>query len=222
MATAEHKDFAQADEVREFTNGQVELLHIGGSDIGRLVLRPGWRWSEHVKPIAGTDLCQAPHFQYHVAGMLRIQMADGTSFDAVPGQVNGAAVWRGRLGRCRATSPSSSWGTGGAPAPTPKSSHHRAPRAAGPAPAEEAEAARGEQVGARAGAGIGRELDDGVADLARGEERAGPVQVRGHVQALAAAYAATAAAPSVVAGVSCGSTEMNLMPRRSRSDWAAA
>lgn len=27
MATAEHKDFAQADEVREFTNGQVELLH---------------------------------------------------------------------------------------------------------------------------------------------------------------------------------------------------
>ena len=87
MTTAEHKDFAQADEVRAFTNGQVELLHIGGSDIGRLVLRPGWRWSEHVKPLAGTDLCEAPHFQYHVAGTLRIQMADGTCFDAVPGQV---------------------------------------------------------------------------------------------------------------------------------------
>ena len=87
MSTAEHKDFANPDEVRTFANGQVELLHIGGSDIGRLILQPGWRWSEHVKPIAGTDLCEAPHFQYHVAGTLRIEMADGTQFDAVPGQV---------------------------------------------------------------------------------------------------------------------------------------
>ncbi len=87
MSDAEQKDFAKADEVREFTNGRVELLHIGGSDIGRLVLQPGWRWSEHVRPIAGTELCEAPHFQYHVAGTLRIAMADGTHFDAVPGQV---------------------------------------------------------------------------------------------------------------------------------------
>ena len=57
------------------------------SDIGRLVLRPGWRWSVDVKPIAGTDLCEAPHFQYHVAGVLRIAMADGTTFDAGPGDV---------------------------------------------------------------------------------------------------------------------------------------
>jgi hypothetical protein len=87
MASAEHKDFASADEVREFSNGRLELLRIGGSDIGRLVLQPGWRWSEHVKPIAGTDLCEAPHFQYHVAGTLRIQLSDGSTFDAMAGQV---------------------------------------------------------------------------------------------------------------------------------------
>jgi len=87
MATAEHKDFARPDEVRTFGSGRLELLHIGDSDIGRLVLEPGWRWSEHVKPLAGTQLCEAPHFQYHVAGTLRIQMADGTEFDALPGQV---------------------------------------------------------------------------------------------------------------------------------------
>ena len=87
MSTAEHKDFAKADEVREFTNGRLELLHIGSSEIGRLVLQPGWRWSEHVKPLAGTDWCEAPHFQYHVSGRLQIEMADGTSFEAVPGQV---------------------------------------------------------------------------------------------------------------------------------------
>lgn len=83
----QHRTFTTPDEVRPFTNGRLELLHIGGSDIGRLVLEPGWRWSNDVKPIAGTDLCEAPHFQYHVAGVLRIAMADGTTFDAGPGDV---------------------------------------------------------------------------------------------------------------------------------------
>ena len=66
---------------------RLELLHVGGSDIGRLVLQPGWRWSHDVKPLAGTDLCEAPHFQYHVSGTLRIEMADGTQFDAVAGDI---------------------------------------------------------------------------------------------------------------------------------------
>ncbi len=83
----EHRSFTSPDETRTFDNGHLDVLHIGGSDIGRLVLAPGWRWSEHVKPVAGTELCEAPHFQYHVAGTLRIQMADGTEFDARPGAV---------------------------------------------------------------------------------------------------------------------------------------
>jgi len=83
----EQRDFASPDEVRAFGHGRLELLRIGDSEIGRLVLQPGWRWSEHVKPIAGTELCEAPHFQYHVAGTLRIRTADGAEFDATPGQV---------------------------------------------------------------------------------------------------------------------------------------
>jgi hypothetical protein len=86
-ATAEQKSFATPDETRSFEHGVVELLNIGDSEIGRLTLQPGWRWSDHVKPIAGTDLCTAPHFQYHVQGTLRVRMADGTEFDAVPGDV---------------------------------------------------------------------------------------------------------------------------------------
>jgi hypothetical protein len=85
--TVEHRDFAQPDETRTFDHGRLELLSVGGSDIGRLVLQPGWRWSVDVKPIAGTELCEAPHFQYHASGTLRIQMADGTTFDAVAGEV---------------------------------------------------------------------------------------------------------------------------------------
>jgi hypothetical protein len=83
----EHLTFESPDETRTFDNGRVELVKIGGSEIGRLVLSPGWRWSENVKPIAGTDLCEAPHFQYHAAGTLHIQRADGTEFDAFPGAV---------------------------------------------------------------------------------------------------------------------------------------
>ena len=83
----EHPDFAEPDEVRTFEHGKVELLKVGGSEIGRLTLEPGWRWSQHVKPIAGTESCEAPHFQYHVSGTLRVRMDDGTEFDAKAGQI---------------------------------------------------------------------------------------------------------------------------------------
>jgi hypothetical protein len=87
MGNAERKSLESADETRPFPKGKVELVNIGGASIGRLTLEPGWRWSEHVKPMAGTEWCEAPHFQYHVSGRLHIAMADGTEFDAVPGDV---------------------------------------------------------------------------------------------------------------------------------------
>ncbi len=52
-----------------------------------LTLQPGWRWSQHVKPIAGTELCEAPHFQYQVSGVLHISMADGTDLESRAGDV---------------------------------------------------------------------------------------------------------------------------------------
>ncbi len=86
-ATAEQKSFDTPDETRSFERGVLHLLKIGSAEIGMLVLQPGWRWSSHVKPIAGTDLCEAPHFQYHVQGTLHVVMGDGTEFDAGPGDV---------------------------------------------------------------------------------------------------------------------------------------
>jgi hypothetical protein len=86
-AKAEQKSFQAADETRAFERGALDILKIGGAEIGRLTLQPGWRWSDHVKPLAGTDLCEAPHFQYHVQGTLHVVMADGAEFDAHPGDV---------------------------------------------------------------------------------------------------------------------------------------
>lgn len=85
--STEHRSFAQPDEVRTFPHGHAEIVKIGDTDVGRFVLEPGWRWSNDVKPIAGTESCTAPHFQYHVAGRLAIKMDDGTEFVAGPGDV---------------------------------------------------------------------------------------------------------------------------------------
>jgi len=88
MASAEHKKFASPDETREFPKGKVELLNIGGGVVGKLTLEPGWRWSEHVKPIAKTEWCEAPHFQYHASGTLHVKMEDGTEMDVAAGGVS--------------------------------------------------------------------------------------------------------------------------------------
>ena len=87
MQQTEHVGFGSPDEVREFHNGKAEILKVGDAEIGRLVLEPGWRWSNDVKPIAQTESCEAPHFQYHVAGTLGIAMDDGTEMVAKPGDV---------------------------------------------------------------------------------------------------------------------------------------
>jgi hypothetical protein len=83
----EHRSFTEPAEVREFPHGRAEIVTLGDAEVGRLVLEPGWRWSNDVKPIAGTDLCQAPHMQYHVSGRIHVVMADGTEFEAGPGDV---------------------------------------------------------------------------------------------------------------------------------------
>ena len=83
----EHRSFDEPDEVREFPHGRADIVRLGDAEIGRLTFEPGWRWSNDVKPLAGTDSCEAPHMQFHVSGRLAIRMDDGTEFVAGPGDV---------------------------------------------------------------------------------------------------------------------------------------
>ena len=85
---AELKGFGKAEEVRAFPKGKVELLRIGGATIGRATLEPGWRWSTSIQPIAKTKSCEAPHFQYHVAGTMKVAMDDGTELTCKPGDIS--------------------------------------------------------------------------------------------------------------------------------------
>ena len=88
MASMQKKNLSSADEKRSFPKGKVEVVKVGDITFGRATLEPGWKWSESVKPIAKTNSCEAPHFQYHVSGVLRIRMDDGSEFDCKPGDVS--------------------------------------------------------------------------------------------------------------------------------------
>ena len=88
MDRAELKSFGKPDEVREFPKGRLELMKVGGVTIGRAVFEPGWRWSTSVQPLAKTKSCEAPHFQYHISGVLKVVMDDGTEYECKPGDVS--------------------------------------------------------------------------------------------------------------------------------------
>jgi quercetin dioxygenase-like cupin family protein len=84
----EQVSFDRPDEVREGENWRMELVNLaGGAQVGRVTLQPGWRWSEHVKPVAGTELCMAPHQQYQLSGRLHVVMADGAELEPAAGEV---------------------------------------------------------------------------------------------------------------------------------------
>jgi len=88
MAGIDAKSFSSPDETRQFRGkGHMDLVNVGGMSVGKGVFEPGWRWSENVKPIAGTDSCQALHVGYIMSGRMRVVMNDGTEAEAGPGDV---------------------------------------------------------------------------------------------------------------------------------------
>jgi mannose-6-phosphate isomerase-like protein (cupin superfamily) len=88
MASVEVRSFDNPDETRAFEGkGHLDLVEVGGRNVGRSVFEPGWRWSKNVKPIAGTDSCQVHHFGYVVSGRMKVTMDDGTVAELGPGDV---------------------------------------------------------------------------------------------------------------------------------------
>jgi hypothetical protein len=81
----QQKSLDSPDETRTFENGKTEVVTLGDFTASRLVLAPGWRWSENVKPIAGTDSCQVLHTGYQVSGRLYVRLDDGTEKEFGPG-----------------------------------------------------------------------------------------------------------------------------------------
>jgi quercetin dioxygenase-like cupin family protein len=88
MSRSSVKQFSAPDETRPFTEkGRAEILAFEEGVVGRGVFEPGWQWSKHVKPIAGTDSCQSSHTCYVLSGRMHVVMDDGEELDVGPGDV---------------------------------------------------------------------------------------------------------------------------------------
>ena len=86
MAGVESKSMDAPDEVRSPDKTRVDVVKLGGNEVGRLTLQPGWRWSECIKPVVGGDRCQADHLGYAVSGRMHIEHDDGTTAEIGPGE----------------------------------------------------------------------------------------------------------------------------------------
>ena len=93
MAGLIRKSLDQPEETRVFEDGMgnARTGELDGGAVGRATFQPGWQWSKHVKPIAGTDSCQARTLGYFVSGRMKVVMDDGEEMEFGPGDF---AEWR--------------------------------------------------------------------------------------------------------------------------------
>jgi len=86
MSGIESKSFDRPDEVRAPDKTKVDVVNIGGTEVGRFTFQPGWRWSECIKPVAKTDSCQNDHVGFLQAGRMHVVHNDGTELEIAPGE----------------------------------------------------------------------------------------------------------------------------------------
>jgi hypothetical protein len=79
------KRFEAPDETRLFDKGKFEIVRIGGVTIGRASYEPGWKWSEHVSPVAGTEFCEVEHVGMVLSGRATVALKDGKVVELTPG-----------------------------------------------------------------------------------------------------------------------------------------
>ena len=84
----ESRNTATPDDKHSFEHGEISLVNLTGFTVGRAELRPGWRWSTDVKPLAGTDTCPGTHRSYVVSGRMHVAMSDGRELELRPGDAH--------------------------------------------------------------------------------------------------------------------------------------
>jgi quercetin dioxygenase-like cupin family protein len=81
------KNFQQPDEIQTPPNLKIENIRMGDVTVSKQTYQPGWKWSEHIKPIAGTDSCQVHHVGVWVSGRMHVRADDGQEIEYGPGDV---------------------------------------------------------------------------------------------------------------------------------------
>jgi Adenylate cyclase, family 3 (some proteins contain HAMP domain) len=87
MPRLQSRSFASSDQQRTMPKGHAAIVTLDEVTIGHASWEPGWRWSTHLQPIAGTPTCELHHLGYSVSGTLHVEMSDGQTLDIGPGSV---------------------------------------------------------------------------------------------------------------------------------------
>jgi hypothetical protein len=87
MGKAIRKRFDQPDETRTFEHGELQGVQLVGAMAGKATFQPGWTWSHDVKPLAGTERCEAHHIGYALSGQLHVVTAEGEELEISAGDV---------------------------------------------------------------------------------------------------------------------------------------
>ncbi len=87
MAGLTRMSLDQPEEIRSFEEGmgKLEMVNLDRGPVGRATFEPGWQWSKHIQPIAGTESCQAAHMGYFISGRMKVVMDDGEEMEFGPG-----------------------------------------------------------------------------------------------------------------------------------------
>jgi hypothetical protein len=86
--TVEQQNLDEQGATRTFEHGTVSVARLGSVTIGRIRFEPGFRWSNDLKAIVGTDSCMVHHKGYAISGRLHIRMNDGSEFEIGPGDAH--------------------------------------------------------------------------------------------------------------------------------------
>lgn len=65
----------------ELNGVAVDVVTVGEARVKRVVYPSGYRWSTHIKPAVGTDLCMHAHVGFLVRGRMAGEYADGCTFE---------------------------------------------------------------------------------------------------------------------------------------------
>lgn len=84
----EVKNVDTPDQKVGFDHGDLHLVNLTGVTVAQATFRPGWKWSEDVKPRAGTSSCQQPHIGIIVSGRFAVRMDDGEERVLGPGDAH--------------------------------------------------------------------------------------------------------------------------------------
>jgi quercetin dioxygenase-like cupin family protein len=85
MAGVTKRSFEDPDERRTPPSARVDVVRVADTSMARMTFEPGFRWSEHVKPSAGTEWCEARHVGMSIAGTMHIVHQDGTETEITAG-----------------------------------------------------------------------------------------------------------------------------------------